>query len=184
MAAAAERAGFPADGICDDIALGRQAATSYGSGIGTQNQYSCCTLQWSMDENGNHTYYDYDDDNRAGSRLWKANDGAFDPLAGRLVRFGISGATTTLVPYSSHCARSSNPQHPLGFIAATSHPSTHAPFFGRRHIFCRLSEKGWNRRRVCGVIILANLPTLFSLTPGSSQEPGVFLYGVSRPSST
>ncbi len=45
-------------------ALGRQVTTSYGNGIGTQNQYSCCTLEWSRDENGHTTYYDYDDDNR------------------------------------------------------------------------------------------------------------------------
>ncbi len=45
-------------------ALGRQITTSYGNGIGTQNLYSCCTLLWSMDENGNHTYYDYDGANR------------------------------------------------------------------------------------------------------------------------
>ena len=30
----------------------------------TQNSYSCCTLNWSQDENGHKTYYDYDDDNR------------------------------------------------------------------------------------------------------------------------
>lgn len=57
---------------------GRQILTIYkwqGGTVGgtpevyTQNEYSCCYLLWSRDENGNKTYYDYDDAKRV-KRTW------------------------------------------------------------------------------------------------------------------
>jgi len=45
--------------------LGRHLITTYGaSGPYTQSEYDCCSLQWTQDENGDKTYYTYDDAGR------------------------------------------------------------------------------------------------------------------------
>ena len=50
-------------------ALGRQTKTIFGSGVQTENHYTCCTMDWSMDEDGRKSLYAYDDLNRV-EKVW------------------------------------------------------------------------------------------------------------------